>query len=886
MRKKIFCLSFVLIVFISCFWQVLAGENVLLVAPVRVFDLPNGQRIIIKEVHTNPIVSIDTWVRTGSVNETPENNGVAHFLEHLIFKGTEKHPTGQIEEIIESKGGMINAATSKDYTHFYVTIASEYFDTVLPLHADMVLNAAIPPEELEKERNVVLEEIRRAEDNPDRQVYYGLNDLLFKEHPYKYDTLGTSDVIKNISREKILEFYKKWYVPSNMTTVVVGDIDTEKVLELIKENFGTNITERMDLPEYTPEPPLTESLEIIKKDDINQAYLEIGFHSPSMKAVEKTYALDVASIILGQGRASRLYKRLKFDKNLVNSLYVTNYPMKDSGVFVFDFELQPENIDKVRQIVFEEIEKIKTVQVTEEELARAKNQVQRDFIYDNESVGNIATSIGYNVTLASLEEYTEYVDKVNSVTREDVMEAAKKYLDTSAMATSILLPEKTPESANKENDVDNKEAEQPSSDKNCLQVSNEGVQKLILPNGITLLLKSNPANDVVSTDVFIKGGKLLQDKPGQSALVANMLMKGTDSRTAEDIAQETEDLGININISAQDDYTQITVKSTRSDFPEAFMVLIDILKNSNFKQEEIDKVKESMVNAVKAVEDSPLSYSFQNLYIALYGNHPYGEVGDVILKSLPGITREDLIEFYKKYYIPENLVISVVGNISEEVARRYVEQSWSVDNNNKPVMVNKIVSQLKKKKVIKVSKDTEAASISMGWLAPSMSKNDYAALKVLNSYLSGGLSSRLSRSLREEKGLAYQVGSFYPSRKEESMFVFFIGTEPKNINTAVQGFKDEIKLIMNEAISEEELDYAKQKIIGSYALSHETNSQQGFYLGWFESSGIGYEFDQEFPKLIDAVTVADVQQAAKKVFNNPSILSIVAPKDALDQLKE
>ena len=196
--------------------------------------LDNGQTIIIQEVHDNPIVIIDTWIKTGSINETDENNGVAHFLEHLFFKGTAKHPAKEFDSILEAKGAITNAGTSKDFTHYYIFIPSKDLELALDLHSDMLLNPLIPRKELEKERKVVIEEIAKKNDTPSNILYKNMVDSFYKVHPYKREVIGTKEVIETISREQILDFYNKWYTPENMTTVIVGDVDTQKTLNLLK----------------------------------------------------------------------------------------------------------------------------------------------------------------------------------------------------------------------------------------------------------------------------------------------------------------------------------------------------------------------------------------------------------------------------------------------------------------------------------------------------------------------------------------------------------------------------------------------------------------------------------------------------------------------------
>ena len=212
-------------------------NNIVFAADFQTFKLDNGQTIIIKEVKENPIVIIDTWIKTGSINENDQNNGVAHFLEHMFFKGTNKFSAGDFDKLLESKGAITNAATSKDFTHYYITIPSKDFDTALEMHSDMLLNPILPRVELEKERKVVLEEIAKNQDTPQRILYKNLISQIYQSHPYKREVIGTKKVIETITREEMLDFYKKHYTPQNMTTIIVGDIETQDVMNKINKYF-------------------------------------------------------------------------------------------------------------------------------------------------------------------------------------------------------------------------------------------------------------------------------------------------------------------------------------------------------------------------------------------------------------------------------------------------------------------------------------------------------------------------------------------------------------------------------------------------------------------------------------------------------------------------
>lgn len=883
MLKKLLSILCAFLIF-ACLTNIaFADEKSPLVGPIQVFTLPNGQTLVVKEDHTNPIVTIDTWVRTGSINENDQNNGVSHFLEHLIFKGTEKYPVGTADYLIETTGATYNAGTSKDFTHFYITTGSEHLDSALPIHADMLTNALVPPEELKKERKVVLEEINRSQDTPQRKVFDNLIAQLFKEHPYKYHTLGTEDIIKNIPREKILEYYHTWYIPSNMITIVVGDVETQKVIELVKDSFKGNKRPPMPLPVYQKEPPRNKLTKTIVKDDFKQAYVEYGFRAPSIKEKKDYLALDVASIILGQGQSSRLYTKLKQEKNIVNSVITSNYTMRDDGIFIVDIGLQPENIENAQKIILKELYKLRTQPVTKEELTRAKNQVARDFIYSNESVSNVATSIGYYKTISTLDDYKHYVDNINAITAEDVQAAAQKYLNPEKMAVSMLLPETYDKNVQMPELIPSKKNEYKET---SLTEKIMTVEKMSLPNGGSLIVKQNPANEVVAATLFFKGGKLVENKPGVAALMAELLLKGTKTRSATDIANQTELLGIEIDASAEDDYVKVSLKTVKSDLAEALLILNDILNNAAFDQAELEKVKESSINMLNAREDSPLNYSMEHVYLDLYKAHPYGNVGERLLDSLPNINREDLVDYYKTYIVPANSITAVVGNLDSQEAKQLFSPVVTSKQGNQEVSYQTKSPEMTSMNINKIPKDTTAAWISKGWLAPSLMEEDYPAIKLVNAILGTGLSSRLAKNLREEKGMAYSVGSFYPSRKDKSVFMMYIGTNPDNIKAVIDGFDEEATRISTELVSEDDLQAAKDKLIGQFRLAKETNLSQSFYLGWYETIGKGYLYDEKYPEKIQQVTAEQLKEAAMKLFESPYSLSIVAPEDKMDMQKE
>ena len=315
------------------------------------YSLCNGHTVIIKEVKSNPIVIIDTFVKTGSVNESDKNNGVAHFLEHLFFKGTTNNPKGVFEKTLEAKGGVFNAATSRDYTHYYIKIDNKYFDKALNLHADMLLNVAIPENELAMERKVVLEEITRSNDNTNSRLFDNFMKIVFNGTSYQRKILGTDEIIANISREEIMNFHDSWYKPENMVTVIVGDVKSKDALEKVAKAFKCNANNKdvthQRLSQNTIEKIKIENNTIIEKNDVNSGYMILGYKTTGNNNIKEAYALSIAGHLLAGGQNSTLYKLLKEKENIVLDIGAGNYELKNTGVFYISSTFEPQNYKKV-----------------------------------------------------------------------------------------------------------------------------------------------------------------------------------------------------------------------------------------------------------------------------------------------------------------------------------------------------------------------------------------------------------------------------------------------------------------------------------------------------------------------------------------------------------
>ncbi|MBR6722685.1 insulinase family protein [bacterium] len=848
---------------------VIYGSSVF-ASDAKMFKLDNGQTVIIQEVRNNPIVTIDTWIKTGSIDEDDSNNGVAHFLEHLFFKGTKNREPGEFDKILETKGAITNAATSKDFTHYYVTIPSKDFDLAMELHADMMMNPLIPRNELEKERKVVLEEINKDLTNPSRILYDNLNAMLYTNHPYKRKVIGKSEVIETITRDNILDFYNKNYSPSNMVTIVIGDVDTNYTLERVKEVFNSENKKQIQKV-YPKEQPLTKQAKKVEYIKTESGYLLIGFRGTPITDKD-AYALDILATILGDGRSSVLYQVLKEKKRLAFSVDAGNSTFKDDGIFYISANFEPEKCRQVQDAIFSEIENIQRNGITDEQLNLAKNIIERETYYSRESITNIATEIGYTTTLTNdIKFYDNYLNNIKNVSKSDVKKVANKYLGVNKSAVSILLPE-----SSKDIPVANI-TKSTSSAELISQIKD--TQKYKLSNGATMLYTPNTTNDIVAISIYAQGGQLTEKIAGTAKMTAATMMKGTKNYTSLELSQTLEDNGIKIAPSTSADAFSVTVLTTKDEYEKTLELLNEVINNATFDEYEISKVKTDTLSSIKRNKDVPLQVAIEEYRDLIYQNTPYSISSKVLEKNITNIDRNSIVEYYNQIFNPNNITISINGNIDKDSTIQKMNDIFSqretknkFEYNNCKESISRINSP--RSKTIKMP--TETAWILLGWQVDGvLNKRDYAALQIIDSLLGSGMSSRLFKSLREQEGLAYQLGSGYSPNILRGSFMLYIGTNPEKLEQSKNGLFREINRLKTEYVGDKELKDAKEKLLGNYILGLETNLDKASNIGWYEASTRGYEFKEDYQNLINSITDADIIEVANKYFTDNYIMSVV-----------
>jgi zinc protease len=430
-------IAFVIIIAIASYYygNPLTTVNVPLTSLQEELDitkLNNGMLVTIKEMHTLPLVTIQFWVHTGGKNEPEELKGIAHIFEHIWFKGTATQPVGSFHKKVESLGGELNAMTSYDWTMYYVTVPSDKFDDIFPNMIDLLLNPLFDNTEIEKEKEVVIEEQRSSFNEPERYLDDQFGLLLIDKHPYKHPVIGYKPTISAANRESIVQFYRTWYVPNNMNIVVVGDVNRDETVQKIKTAFESLTPQELPQLSLPKEELNTQERYASGFKDIGYTYAAVGYKGPDTKHQDQ-YAMMVLNTIFSGGESARLQNIVKKQKNLIVKGYSVFVPLNDLGIFETVLVLEPEKAGFAKAEIILQLNRFKTEYVTDEELERAKQSIRADKVRSQEEIFQVGFDIGQAWIDGNLEDYPKFIERINAVTKEDVKRVAQKYFTAYTM---------------------------------------------------------------------------------------------------------------------------------------------------------------------------------------------------------------------------------------------------------------------------------------------------------------------------------------------------------------------------------------------------------------------------------------------------------------------
>jgi zinc protease len=843
--------------------------------------LKNGLTVIIEEEHSAPVVAVEMWVKVGGADETENEAGLSHVFEHMLFKGTQKKKVGEIAKIIESVGGNINAFTSLDNTVFHLAVPSRNFSAGLDIISDAIQHSSFDPGELKKELEVVLEEMRMNEDEPGRKLYKTLLANAYSEHPYKRPVIGYQSVIENLKRDELITFFKKWYIPSNMTLVIVGDVNKDAALKEIDEAFR-DFKNAPDPHKKRPVEPVQKEFKVgIINQPIKESHLAIGFHIPELKSPD-IYAIDVMANILGSGESSRLYKRLKIQDSLVHTISAYAMTPRDPGLFMLSANLESKNVDKTVSETLEEIKRLGFDGPNPEELQKAKLNLESDFVYSRETMQGIAQKLGYYKTNAGgLGFEKKYLEGLRKVTDQDIRRVINRYFFPEGMTVAVVAPIADKDLVTRAGIIKAAAAAKEKVGKEFTEEKNTPeITRVKLENGITLIVKEAHSNPTVAFYAAFPGGLRVEDEKtdGVGNLTAGMLTRGTSKMSRGDISRELDEMAGELNGFSGWNSAGVQGKFLSMYFDKGLGLFADVLTAPSFSEREIADLKKDVIAAIARQEDNLPSYTFKLLYKALYKAHPYGMPALGTPETVKSFTRDDLVRRYQNVFVPERMVLTIVGDVKRDYAIARVKELFKdFKGNAAPLPGPPIEVKQAEIRTTGAVKTKEQTNIGMGFLGTSIGSEDSYPLRVMTEVLSGQ-GGRLFIDLRDKRSLAYSVTAFSREGVDPGLFAVYVGCAPSKKDEAIAGILKELTAIRTEKVTDQELARAKGALIGSYEIGLQQVSSQAADMTNNELYGLGYGFSKVFPDRIGAVTADDILRVARKYLTLDAYsISVVGP---------
>ena len=842
--------------------------------------LPSGMRVLLDPIHTAPVLSFSMLVQVGSADESDSQAGISHVIEHMLFKGTPSRPVGTIARDVEAAGGEINAYTSFDQTVYYINMAKQFGDKGLEILADAVQHPLFDAEELARESEVILEEIRRERDNPGRFI----SEILFKEsfqkHPYGRPIIGFDKTVRSFTRQHLVDYYKKWYVPNNRVFIVVGDFDPTTMLQKIERAFSE--------PPHANPPPKRERLAepiqkglrvVVAPDNIQTSYLAWGYHIPSVLD-EDVPALDLLSHILAGSDSSRLEQQVKEKLGLVQNIYSYAYTPRDPALMVLGAQLSEKKLLKATQAICHEIERIRTELVTIEELKNAKLNIRSAQVYEKETVGGLSGKYAYFLATAGRADFEkEYFHRLMDLQAEDVRRAAQKYLSVENLTATVMIP-KTAKKQITEKAWKTVLTKASGSPTKIAAVKQKEIQQWTLPNGIRLIVRENHALPLVAVTATGLGGLMFENKSnnGINGLISRTWTKGTKNKDQLTLAKTIEGMAAQIDPFSGRNSIGLKGEFLSDFFEEGLDLFTEILLEPSFDPKEVAKEKSCTIEAIRNQEDNLPSLAFFHFQKLLFPTHPFGMRGLGEIETIQKMTSPQLKSYYQKLITGKNLVVSVVGNVSaQEVHQKLKEGLKKIPARSVATPAPKLDPKPSRSQQTVLKKDKMQSHIVLGFQGTTITSPDYYPMTVLSNILSGQ-GGRLFLELRDKMSLAYAVSCVLHVGLDPGIFAIYIGTEPSKVPTALQGIKRELKLVTEQLVRPDELERTQQYLVGTYELELQKNSQLSSSYAFNELYGMGIEEVANYPKKIMAITRQDVLKVAQKYIHlDAATVSIIEP---------
>lgn len=844
-----------------------ASEVPALPPGVRLTTLENGLTVIVREDHSAPVVSAQAWCMAGSVHEDKWlGAGLSHVLEHMLFKGTTTRPGSRIDQEVQEAGGYMNAYTSFDRTVYHIEVPNTGARVAIDILCDIMQHATLPEEELVKEKQVIVREMDMNQDDPGRRASRRLFEVAYTRSPYRFTVIGYPDIFNEVKPEHIAAYYREKYIPNNVFFVVVGDVQQEAVIAQIREAYRETRARALPPVVLPEEPRQTAPREVVEEAPIELGHFHFAWHIPDVRHPDVP-ALDVLAVLLGGGRSSRLYQEVREKQGLVNYVDAWTYSPGHPGLLGMSAVVDADKFAPARDAMLAEIEKLKTALIPARELRKAVKQYIAATLATRKTMQGQAQDLGGSWLAAGDLNFSErYLAAVKRVTPARLQRVARQYLTPENRTLYALLPG----------------GAAPKEETAVAGRSEQAIQKFTLPNGLRLLVKEDHRLPFVEFRAVFRGGVLVETlaNNGLTRLLARLLLKGTRSRSAQDIANEIESVGGHLDSYGGNNSFGVHIEVLNSDFATGLDLLADLLLHPTFPAAALGREQQVQIAGIRSQRDDLLKSATKAMRRGLFGDTGYGLDPQGTEESVGKFTRADLQSFHDRLVRPNNCVLAIYGDIQAAAVLRAVKKCFARWKSTELPAPPPVLSAAAGRGPVRLTetRDKKQAVLVLGFPGTTLAAEDRHALELLQEACSD-LGSRLFLRIREKLGLAYYVGAQHVAGLSPGYFSFYAGTEPEKAGLVEEELLKESALLRSDGLTAEELRRAKAKIIGQKKIARQDLGGFALTTALDELYGLGFGYSDTEDAKFEVVTLEQIKAAANRFLQPDSlVLALVRPE--------
>jgi len=850
---------------------------------IRCETLPSGLTVLLCESEIAPVAEIQLWARVGSADERAEESGLAHFHEHMLFKGTARRSVGDIAGDVEGAGGRINAFTSFDATCYHATLPTAQLEAGVDVLTDALLHSTFPPEEIEREIEVVLEEIRRSEDSPTQVLGQAVFAECYREHPYRAPILGTRESVESFDRARVRAFYERWYTPDNLLAVAVGEFDAAHLIEQLESDFRSRARGNAARIRAV-EPPQTERRIVVCERPFERVNLEIAYPGVGLRDPDCA-AVDLLAFILGNSESSRLNRRVKERDGLVDRIDAYSYTPMDPGMTSVSIGTDAERaLDSIAAAV-REIERMRVEGVSKEELERAQINFLAAEHFERESVTGMAQKLAsFHAMAGDYREEGRYLGRIRSATADDLLRVARRYLAPERMTVGAVLAEAGAARLDEAN-IDAAIARGVRHTTRSFAVparkpERHGIYGYEMTNAARLYVLPRHSVPVVAARAAFMGGTLAEDE--SNAGITNFLsatwLRGTNSHSTADFARTAENLAADVDGFSGRNSLGATLECPVEALDPTLDLFSELLLEPAFDPGEIERERADTLAAIERREDRLAQLAYLLFAETHFRHHPYRLATLGSAESVQRIDVDQLRAHHARLIRGENMAVAVVGDVDpDKAAARFSARLAAIPNGGFEAPSPPLEDAPREIREAAISKDRAQAHLVIGFRGVTVADPDRFALEIIAQLLAGQ-GGRLFLELRDRRGLAYAVNASNTEGVAPGHFTVYIATAPEKLDEARAGMLEELAKLVQQTPPDEELERAKRYLIGNHAIGLQRNAAHAGTISLNALYGLGPDADCAFPEQVAAVGKEDVLRVARRIIDLEAYtLAVVRP---------